>query len=96
MTREEFLNLNETIQSSDVIGNIIVFNNVNTIFIDDTCKTTIDNSKFFINGFHISNNHILSIENNLQNLNVTFDSGSIEFDINQTDFIIGIGKFNIL
>jgi hypothetical protein len=92
----EYINTNITKQADTInIPNIVIFSNTSILqppIGSSLPPTSINNFIFYVNGQYIPSSY-LSLNEVGGNVEITFDTLSIGFELQLTDEIIGIGKF---
>jgi hypothetical protein len=92
----EYINTNITKQADTInIPNIVIFSNTSILqppIGSSLPPTSINNFIFYVNGQYIPSSY-LSLNEVGGNVEITFDTLSIGFELQSTDEIIGIGKF---
>lgn len=92
----DYLALNITMTASSVTANTATFSGVNMYAAPENSgfETTKESFHFFINGQHVSNTFVLSVEDVGTDVVVTFDS--VGYALDSSDTVVSLGKFRVL
>jgi len=89
-----YLNTNKTVTGIFVSSNTVTFPNG---FLDaptDLPPTSVNHFTFFVNGQYVEASSIISFTNNVTSTTLVLNTNALQYELEASDVIIGIGKFN--
>jgi hypothetical protein len=89
-----YLNTNKTVTGAFVSANTVTFPNG---FLDAPTgipPTNMNHFTFFVNGQYVEASSIVSFTNNVTSSTLVLDTAALQYELEASDIIIGIGKFN--
>lgn len=91
-----YLNTNKSIKANYSMGNTVAF--FSASFLDAPSgsslpATSISDFKFFANGVYVPQEHLVSLSVSGSGLVLTVNTGSLGYDFDNQDEVIGVGKF---
>jgi len=89
-----YLNTNKTVTGTFISSNTVDFPNG---FLDAPAglpTTSVANFTFFVNGQYVEASSIISFTNNTASSTLVLDTTALQYELEASDVIIGIGKFN--
>lgn len=89
-----YLNTNKTVTGIYVSSNTVTFPNGFLLAPNPLPSTGISNFTFFVNGQYIESTSIVSFTDNVFTSTLVLNTTALQFELDSSDVIIGIGKFN--
>jgi len=89
-----YLNTNKTVTGAYAASNTVVFPNGFLIAPPTLPLTSVSNFTFFVNGQYVEASSIISFTDNVFTSTLVLDTDALQFELDPSDVIIGIGKFN--
>ena len=89
-----YLNTNKTISGNFVSYNTVVFPNGFLLAPSGLPATTVINFTFFVNGQYVEASSIVSFTDNTTTSTLVLNTDALGYELEASDVIIGIGKFN--
>jgi hypothetical protein len=89
-----YLNTNKTVTGAFVSANTVTFPNG---FLDAPSglpATSVANFTFFVNGQYVEPTSIVSFTNNTTSATLVLNTSTLQYELEASDVIIGVGKFN--
>lgn len=89
-----YLNTNKTVTGAFVSANTVTFPNG---FLDappSLPATSVNNFTFFVNGQYVEASSIISFTNNTTSSTLILNTTALQYELEASDVIIGVGKFN--
>jgi hypothetical protein len=89
-----YLNTNKTVTGAFVSANTVTFPNG---FLDAPTglpTTSVNNFTFFVNGQYVEATSIISFTNNITSSTLVLNTTALQYELEASDVIIGVGKFN--
>ena len=89
-----YINSNKTVTGAYASSNTVVFPNGFLIAPSTLPPTSVNNFTFFVNGQYVEASSIVSFTDNITTSTLVLDTIALGYELEVSDVIIGIGKFN--
>jgi hypothetical protein len=89
-----YLNTNKTVTGTFVSTNTVSFPNGFLVAPSGLPATSVNHFTFFVNGQYVEASSIVSFTNNVTSSTLVLNTTALQYELEASDVIIGIGKFN--